>query len=513
MVVLYAMALVVAGFAVSGGVFSYSLDDAYIHLAMSEGIARGGYGINRGEAAAAASSILYPFLLAPFAGTWAHEFAPLALNCIGLALAVTALGAMFRTVGVFDPRRETAWIVGAALAFNLPGLALTGMEHTLHVAATLAIALGLIRVAHGGAVAGWLIAAILAAPLLRYEGLAPALAACVLLALQGRWRLSAALALAVLAAMAAFSAFLVAHGLPFLPSSVLSKAHLAGAAAHGRVDPELPAVIANLATAPGALLAAMCVFCLTRLRAGDPATRVSAAFGASVAGAHALVGGFDWYPRYEIYALVGGACATAYAWRAPLRAGVARLDPSVRPVVLVLAVLIAGAASFHASLSAPWGMANISAQQREMRRLVVDHWREPVAVNDLGWVSFRNDAHVLDLRGLGSEDARRARTRGDGDGWIGPMVAERGVGLALVYVDPDWIAAPPPEWIRRGELRLAMARVTVAEPVVTIYATGPQHIDAVDRALSSFSASLSSNARLTATNVASRGPDPDPAPH
>ena len=49
----------------AGGQFAYPVDDVYIHLAVGEQIAAGGYGINAGEPAAAAASALYPFLLTP----------------------------------------------------------------------------------------------------------------------------------------------------------------------------------------------------------------------------------------------------------------------------------------------------------------------------------------------------------------------------------------------------------------------------------------------------------------
>ena len=61
------------------GFFTYILDDAYIHLALAENIAKGTYGVNPGEFAATSSSILWPFLLTPFAR---FELAPLILNLL-----------------------------------------------------------------------------------------------------------------------------------------------------------------------------------------------------------------------------------------------------------------------------------------------------------------------------------------------------------------------------------------------------------------------------------------------
>ena len=60
-----------------GFAFEYPLDDPYIHLAMASEISKGGYGVNSGEIASAASSALFPLLLTPFADTDFQRFLPL----------------------------------------------------------------------------------------------------------------------------------------------------------------------------------------------------------------------------------------------------------------------------------------------------------------------------------------------------------------------------------------------------------------------------------------------------
>src|SRR5262249_7930106 len=49
------------------GAITYTLDDAYIHLALAEHISHGHYGINATEFSAPSSSIAWPFILAPAA--------------------------------------------------------------------------------------------------------------------------------------------------------------------------------------------------------------------------------------------------------------------------------------------------------------------------------------------------------------------------------------------------------------------------------------------------------------
>ncbi|MBD0271632.1 MAG: hypothetical protein ICV73_06845, partial [Acetobacteraceae bacterium] len=76
---LLAAAIALGGAAMTGGHLGYTLDDPYIHLALAEQIARGHYGINPGEVTAPSSSVLWPFLLLPGAGTPWHVWLPLGI--------------------------------------------------------------------------------------------------------------------------------------------------------------------------------------------------------------------------------------------------------------------------------------------------------------------------------------------------------------------------------------------------------------------------------------------------
>src|ERR1035441_10161445 len=72
--------------AADDGHLIYALDDSYIQLSLSEQIAHGHYGIRSEEHTSPGSSILWPFLLAPFAGHAIHVYVPLILNVLfGLA--------------------------------------------------------------------------------------------------------------------------------------------------------------------------------------------------------------------------------------------------------------------------------------------------------------------------------------------------------------------------------------------------------------------------------------------
>ena len=213
------------------GVFTYSLDDPYIHLALAENIAHGHYGINLAEASSPSSSILWPFLLAPFAGRSWDMYVPLAWNVLFCAMAAWLIGRIVD--GWESMRRATpqagvaaeargwlAWLgrfaVAAALMLvaNLPGITFVGMEHGLQVLLAIACAAGMIEAFAGRRISEWCLWAAALGPMVRYENFA--LLAAVAIALYGQGRAGAAARLAGLSLIgpALFSIFLVSRGLP-----------------------------------------------------------------------------------------------------------------------------------------------------------------------------------------------------------------------------------------------------------------------------------------------------------
>jgi len=352
---------------------------------------------------------------------------------------------------------------------------------------TLAVVLGLVVLLEEGRLPWWLLAAIVAGPLLRYEGVSVSAGALLVLAIIGRWRPALAAFLACGALVASFSAMLVALGLPALPSSVLVKSGVAAAAldegsAQGLLaqlttlifDPSLSAIVLMQVV----LLVIVRFLVQPRLRLQERETLLTL-FAVVVAGAHLMAGRFGWFGRYEIYAVSAVSVVAVYVWGRTLGALVDRTGwPWALTAVAMPIFLLAGPTFFYATLFTPRGANNIYEQQYQMHRFVTECHRGPVAVNDLGWVAYRNPYYVLDLAGLGSEEARRAKGRETyipSPEWIREAASHRGVGLAMLY--DEWFkGALPPEWIRVAELRLGHRRRTPAQAAVSFYVTEPSSV-------------------------------------
>ncbi len=218
--------LIILGILVlNNGHFAYTLDDAYIHLAMSEGIHAGRYGINPTEYASASSSILFPYLLAWASPYPFHEYVPLALNVGGIGrnghpvpnvLHGNRNGSV--ATNAASPRRRFA--AALPIALNLVGLVFMGMEHSLQVMLDVAIFLGVIRTIKHRHVDSWLPVALFLAPLVRYESLLISGSALIVLVSCGFWKLATVTGLLIAASVGAFSLYLTSIGLSPLPNSI-----------------------------------------------------------------------------------------------------------------------------------------------------------------------------------------------------------------------------------------------------------------------------------------------------
>ncbi len=481
------------------GTLVYTLDDPYIHMALAEHIRHGHYGVNAGEFSSPSSSILWPFLIVPFASL---EYGPLVFNLLA------ALATVFVYARILEGSLPAAFegagrLIGALflilliLATNVIGLVFTGMEHSLQLLAVAVVAWGLILEGEHGVVHPWLVAALIVAPLVRYENLAVSVAAAVYLAVRGHARVAALSTLAIAAWIGGFSLFLMRLGLDPLPESVVAKSSVVGS---GHVlDSVLRNVWATVHDRQGALLLLGTLGALAFWFFGRD-RKVRAVLATAIAvPLHAVAGQSGWYHRYEIY--IWGFCVLLWLHAAaPALAGLLGRDAPRRDrlgavAMVTCAAAIAGAPYIVGLFTLPYAANNIYDQQYQMHRFAVGYYGKPVAVNDLGYVSYKNDAYVLDLWGLGSRDALRARTRGAGGTWMARLAAEHHVEMAMLY--EAWFQPLPPDWIKVGDLTLSGKLVTPASATVAFYATHRSAYAGILKQARAFARTLPEGARFT----------------
>ncbi len=465
------------------GTFTYSLDDAYIHLALGRQISQGHYGINAGEFSAPSSSILWPLLLSPFASLTGYALVPFLINLAAAVLILLVCGRFFSRLFRADVHRPWGPILTLLMipAFNLIGLVFTGMEHTLQLLLALLIAEGLVRGQEGDPPGWGFYAALVLGPLIRYENTVLSLIGLFWLFQHHQRTAAWTLSLIVAGLMAGFSLFLHAHALGWLPASI----HAKSITLFGGHSSLWSNVLTNLGQRQ-ALVLLLSLIPLLAAMITRPSSRLLTALSVCAVVAHLLLGRFGWADRYEIYILGFVLFILAYLYGPTVMKKPLWIPGGVY-VILVLPFALNW-------LYTPLGCNNIYQQQQQMARFSRDYVQAPVAVNDLGCVAFHADHYVLDVWGLASPEALTLKRRQSSAVWMDSLAQRHGVKLAMIY--DHYYPLLPKQWVCIGKLFLGRRKVTTDQTVVSFYAVKPEIAAQLHAQLRLFSATLPSGVVL-----------------
>jgi hypothetical protein len=199
--------------------------------------------------------------------------------------------------------------------------------------------------------------------------------------------------------------------------------------------------------------------------------------------------GYLW--RYESYLMVLGALATIVASVQAI-GGTAR---SSREIVLALSlagIFIFGSRTLASNAVVANTAGHIYRQQYQVARFIAKYYdQQPVALNDIGNVSYYTRAAVCDLIGLGSIEMARLRRSGEWDApHINDVLHRDGAEVAVVY--DTWFyedRAFQREWLRVGQWVTDAEDVPV-EGTVSFYAANPNAAETLRTSLREFNSTL-----------------------
>jgi hypothetical protein len=472
-----AMYLIVVSFTLLGmwrgaeHLLVYVLDDAYIHLALATRIAHGHYGINVAEYSSPSSSILWPFLLAPFSRTGFATYTPLLLNLVAGCFSATIIAA-----GVSRFRRNdtasgsptslvwsTVSIAGLMLMSNLVGLTILGMEHSLQIALALACAYGIMCALQGVPMPVWCLAAAALAPSVRYEGLALTMAVAVALLAMKQWRRALLVVSVAVIPLIAFSLFLHSLGLPVIPLSVMVKGGVPATTRSGVFQSAKHTIMGNLGADftdptrwPLLLMLVGLLWYVARSR--EPIRRLTLAGVSAALTLHLLVGQFGWFFRYEVY---------ISAFSGFILLALLHEHPDLPPLPWYLFGIAALASGYIAPIRAAAGASSgIYTEQYQMARFAQQYYTGNVAINDLGLVSYGMppSRYVYDIWGLGTPSVATHQVTSFSDD-----MARHHVGLAIIY---KGATQPVASWQPLGTM-CTEASVYVFVKCVDFYSVNP----------------------------------------
>lgn len=486
------------------GNFIYSLDDPYIHLSLAQNIQKGNYGINNGEPSSPSSSIIWPFLLVLFSS---NVYAPFFINIIATIFIVYFIDKILAISIKIEDKRKSIIVNSTLLTLiilcsNLIGIIFTGMEHSLQVLSVVLIVYGLILESEDKNVSNWFLILIIIAPLIRYENMAISIPVIVYLATSGYLVKAAATFVIIISELSIFSIYLKSLGLPWLPSSIIVKT------AGGDGKSILSIIMSNLYdsfTDRQGLILVACAFaclCVVLFDKQNPKRKLLIMTLFSLV-LHFVAGHYNWLHRYEIYIWIYLLLIVVYVWGKfiPTLLTEPYSERNLFKLIVVFFIFfgITGLEYFNNLKMLPIVSSKIYNQQYQMHRFIVDYYKKPVAVNDIGFTSFDNDNYVLDLWGLASQQAFRARMKDLTGAWLDTICNEKNVKLVMIY--PQHFRRIPTQWVKLGKLVIKKNGPSDIHDSVTFYSTKKIFSHKIIKLLHEFSKTLPSKSYFSFNTI------------
>lgn len=481
----------------TNGVFSYPLDDAYIHMAIARNLAfSGNWGITPYEFGSASSSLLYTVLLASvFKVFGAKVFIPVLLNMIAGIAFLLILNRYFRKSGISQLGRFLLFMLLIVL-IPLPTLIISGMEHVLHCIFSFLFIFSFsdwLNEKRKIPAATWempwkLIVYAVIALSLRYESVFFVATACFLLLLEKKiWHALVMGAIALLPIIL-FGLYSLRQGSYFFPNSVLMKAGGDYSFSPGGILFMLQDILQQKLTIPKNVVAGLAsqrlliiiplLYLIFQRHIVSTAYRTVLLLLAINTVLHLAFSGVGFFFRYEAYlfsntGIIAGILFYKYGkelWRGSLRPA-----PVISALVLFALCFPLLNRSASAFSKATVACTNIYEQQYQMAKFLRQNFSgSPIAANDIGAINFFYPANNLDLLGLGNiEVARSKKEKYYSASFLDSLTRQRKVEVAMLY--DTWF---PPEllerWHKVGSWEISN-NVACANSTVFFYVTDSIH--------------------------------------
>lgn len=458
----------------NGGIFTYALDDAYIHLAIARNLAvHGVWGITPEQFTSSSSSLLWTLLLAGVAKVFGdNPQNALWLNLFSAVLLLTVVYAFARRFGYREITALGAMLV-AILVVPVIGLVFIGMEHLLHGALSLWFVYVLLRVmqpersVRGSVILLFVLSALLV--MARFEGAFLIFAASVLLALGRRMGLAVMVAVGGLLPIVVFGVVSVSHAAFFVPSTILLKSNTAAGGLAGLVKTLFynPLIAMSLSPHLMVLLPVCIAYGFLSFRKSGRFWDIRVALPVlfiACALLHLQFINRNQFHRYDAYLM-----ALAVAVFIPIAMDTwewlrtrGKSESSAAGLAVLLGALLLFLPSFYrgaeSTVNLTTAARNIYEQQYQMGRFLKQFYEgERVVANDIGAICYFADIKLLDTVGLGTiEIARAVRAGVATTGFIENLARQKDARIAVIY--DDWMkeyGGVPDSWIFCGAWQIS----------------------------------------------------------
>ncbi len=508
----------------NNGHMIYTLDDAYIHMAMAKNFARYGvWGITRYEFSSSSSSILWTTLVSiTYFLFGVNEFSPLVLNIVSATILIFSIyRIIYDCEAKITPFYLFIILLGTMFIYPLPGLIFNGMEHVLHALITVLFAYLSAKMLAGKAVlpardSKYLLLLASLLPASRYEGLFPVFVVCILFMLRKQWKYALLLGTIAVTPLIIYGAISVSQGWFWLPNSIIIKSsarNLVSSVANTGRFGGMAAYFEFNHTSPILLPVsiAMTLYYLLRFNKNSKLWENSHQYMLLIfifsAVLHMCFIGEREQFRYRGYLIIWGLVVIAVALLRYIPQLIrslsiigsfkhyAILSISILLFALIFCtVLFFGKRVIRSLFIISKSGGNIYDQQYQMGLFLKQYYQGvPVIANDIGAINYLADINCLDIMGLGSlEIAQKKINKCYDSNSLVSLAKSKGVKLAIVYDSDIWIGSVPPQWTKIGRWRIEDNRVC-AEDTVSFFAVDNAERDRLTSNFKNFSANMAAS--------------------
>ena len=478
----------------NNGYFVYSLDDAYIHMAMSKNLALHGiWGVTSGGFTSSSSSLLWTLLLgALFYIFGPHVSVPLILNIIFALLAVYSVYYLLKKHGM-----KNIYVLFVLLGFillsPLPPLIFTGLEHVLHIFISILFIYFLsMRIYYNDRYFLVIILLGMLLPLVRYEGIVMVVAGSLLLLAFGKKRLLPILLFVFgLLPVFIFGFVSISNGWSFFPNSMVLKGGLPDIMSFNDVGFFLY-YLAEVFYGRSVILILLLIgvfffigFFLYYFKKENIGLIKNPRFIMLIlllvnVSLYIVFAGSGWSYRYQSFLVALGIFVISYLvienkkWFSVKKTKVKQYVFGTSVSLLSLYFLYQAVILIW---NTPAAMNNIYEQQFQMACLIGNYYEgKTIALNDIGAVNYFNNIKCVDLWGLSNIDVSKEMRRGSySENYIREITRSNDVDIAILY--DSWFSEGdstilPQEWVKAGEWKI-LNNVIAGDDVVSFYAVKP----------------------------------------
>lgn len=496
--------------AINQGIFTYVLDDPYIHMAMSKNlILHGVWGVDKYGFTSSSSSPLWIIVLSiSYLLFGINTIIPFMLNIIFATIFIFIAYSIFKHYKM-QPVYNLIFLLFLIFFTPIPALAFTGMEHILQIVLVVSFVFIGVQMLFEDKKSTFKYYMLLALAALvvavRYEDLIVVLIIAAMFFIKRHYWTSLSILCASTIPVLAYGIYSTMEGWFFLPNSLITKTIFVEAKTQAFSLNGIFLIINNFLNIqnlfifiPLILATGMLIFSFKKNSLWN-APNILLIIFIGTALLHMVAARTGWFYRYEAYLIALGIITIAISISEYLPA-VSKWDKTLisknLALILIIFVLFTslvgrGYCSFN---EVPTATHNIYDQQYQMGLFIQEYYKgDAVSLNDVGAVNYATDIKSIDLLGLSGLNVSKAILKENytiED--IDNITRQNHVKVVIVYEDlykKYLTGGLPSNWIKVGQWKINN-RITCFMDTVSFYVIDPEDEKNLTENLQKFSTQL-----------------------